>query len=156
MEILTDDEFITNISKLREGGTVPPHMLKIQPNTKLLNNIGLYVLLGISTKPLAKKFIRFYAKNIMPEIFKTGKFISSDKDMKRIKKLNYRISELQYSTKTLLNNQTNIIYPKGSAVYIIKQKYNNKIYYKVGHTTNLNSRLHTYNTGSVNKIHAIA
>ena len=36
---------------------------------------------------------------------------------------------------------------------IIKQKYNNKIYYKVGYTKNLNIRLKTYNTGLVNKIH---
>ena len=89
----------------------------------------------------------------MPSITATGKYISSDKEMKKIKELNHKISDLKHNTKILINNQTNIIYPKGSAVYIIKQKFNNKIYYKIGHTINLNTRLHTYNTGSVNKLH---
>ena len=125
----------------------------MHPNTKMLNNIGLYILLGISTKPLAKQFMRHYAKHIMPSITETGKYISSDKDMKKIKELNHKINNLKHNTKALINNQTNIIYPKGSAIYIIKQNYNNKTYYKIGHTTNLNTRLHTYNTGSLNKIH---
>lgn len=148
-----DAEFITNIAKLRVGGIIPPTVLKIQPKTKMINNSGLFLLLGISTKPLAKQFIRHYVKYIMPSITTTGKYISNDKDMKKIKELNHKISDLKHNTKTLINNQTNIIYPKGAAIYIIKQKYNNKIYYKIGHTINLNTRINTYNTGSVNKIH---
>jgi prophage antirepressor-like protein len=147
-----DKEYMINIENLKvPDSTKMP--LNLQPNTKMINNIGLYVLLGVSTKPLAKQFIRHYAKYIMPSITATGKYISSESDMKKIKALNHKISDLKHNTKTLINNQTNIIYPKGSAVYIIKQKFNNKIYYKVGHTINLNTRLHTYNTGSVNKIH---
>jgi len=147
-----DDEFTVNIGKLRMGGTVPSTM-GMQPNTKMINNSGLYLLLGISTKPLAKQFMRHYIKHIMPSITATGKYISPKNDMKKIKELNHKISELKHNNKTLINNQTNIIYPKGSAVYIIKQKYDGKIYYKVGHTMNLNTRLKTYNTGSVNKLH---
>jgi len=147
-----DDEFTINIGKLLVGGTVPP-TVGLQPKTKMINSSGLYLLLGISTKPLAKQFMRHYIKHIMPSITATGKYISSDKDMKRIKELNHKISDLKHNTKILINSQTNIIYPKGSAVYIIKQKFNNKTYYKIGHTINLNTRLHTYNTGSVNKIH---
>jgi prophage antirepressor-like protein len=147
-----DVEFITNIGKLQVGGTVPP-TIGVQPKTKMINSSGLYLLLGISTKPLAKQFIRHYVKYIMPSITETGKYISNNKDMQKIKKLNHRILELKHNTKTLINNQINIIYPKGSAIYIIKQNYNNKIYYKIGHTINLNTRLHTYNTGAVNKIY---
>jgi ABC-type uncharacterized transport system ATPase subunit len=119
----------------------------------MINNSGLFMLLAISTKPLAKQFMKKYIDEIMPSIAATGKYISSDKDMKKIKELNHKISDLKRGTKTLINNQTNIIYPKGAAIYIIKQKFNNKNYYKIGHTINLNTRLHTYNTGSVNKIH---
>jgi predicted GIY-YIG superfamily endonuclease len=133
--------------------TQPPHAINIRPQSKMINNNGLFMLLSMSTKPLAKQFMEKYIDDIMPNIFNNGKYISSDKDMKKIKELNHKISELRHNTKTLINNQTNIIYPKGSAVYIIKQNYDNKTYYKIGHTTNLNTRLHTYNTGSVNKIH---
>ena len=98
----------------------PPPTFNLQPKTKMINNIGLYLLLAISTKPLAKQFIRHYAKFIMPSITATGKYISSDKDMEKIKKLNHRILELKNNTKVLTNNQTNIIYPIGSSIYIIK------------------------------------
>jgi len=132
---------------------VHPFKKNIQPNTNMINNNGLYALLSRSRKTIAKQFMDMYIDEIMPSITETGKYISSDKDMKKIKELNHKISDLKHNTKTLINNQTNIIYPNGSAVYIIKQKYNNKTYYKIGHTTNLNTRLHTYNTGYVNKIH---
>ena len=136
--------------------TPPPSNIHIRPQSKMINNNGLFMLLSMSTKPLAKQFMEKYLDDIMPSIFKSGKFISSELDIKKIKDLNHKISDLRHNTKTLINNQTNIIYPKGSAVYIIKQKYDGKIYYKVGHTINLNTRLKTYNTGLVNKIHAIA
>jgi len=147
-----DEEYIINIGDLKVPESTRG-LSNLQPKTKMINSTGLYVLLGVSTKPLAKQFIRHYAKYIMPSITNTGKYISSDKDMKKIKELNHKISDLRHNTKTLINNQTNIIYPKGSAIYIIKQNYNNKTYYKIGHTINLNTRLRTYNTGSVNKIH---
>ena len=149
-----DKQYMEKIGKLMVGASnVHPLNKNIQPNTKMINNNGLYMLLSRSRKDIAKQFMNMYIDEIMPSITKTGKYISSNKDMKKIKKLNHKISKLQHNTKTLINNQANIIYPKKTAIYIIKQKYNNKIYYKIGHTTNLNTRLNTYNTGSVNKIH---
>jgi hypothetical protein len=119
----------------------------------MINNNGLFMLLSISKKKLAKQFMKKYIDEIMPQITKTGKYISSKKDMELITDLRSEINKLKGDNKIMLNNMTNIVYPIGSAIYIIKQTYNNKIYYKVGHTKNLNKRLHTYNTGLVNKIH---
>jgi prophage antirepressor-like protein len=144
-----DDKYLKKLDYIRGEGHAP----HVHPHSNMINNNGLFMLLAISTKPLAKQFMEKYIDEIMPSITTTGKYISSDKEMKKIKELNHKISDLKRGTKTLINNQANIIYPKGSAVYIIKQKFNNKIYYKIGHTINLNTRLHTYNTGSVNKIH---
>ena len=139
-----DNKYIKKLDELRGGRSdLPPFKKNIQPHSNMINNNGLFMLLAISTKPLAKQFMKKYIDEIMPSITATGKYISSDKEMKRIKELNHKISDLKCDTKTLINNQANIIYPKGSAVYIIKQKYNNKIYYKIGHTINLNTRLHT-------------
>ena len=41
----------------------------------------------MSTKPLAKQFMKKYIDEIMPSITTTGKYISSDADMKKIIKL---------------------------------------------------------------------
>jgi prophage antirepressor-like protein len=144
-----DDKYLKKLDYIRGASHAP----NVHPHSNMINNNGLFMLLAISTKPIAKQFMKKYIDEIMPSITTTGKYISSDKEMKKIKELNHKISDLKRGTKTLINNQSNIIYPKGAAVYIIKQKFNNKIYYKIGHTINLNTRLHTYNTGSVNKIH---
>ena len=119
----------------------------------MINNNGLFMLLSISKKQLAKQFMQKYIDEIMPEITKSGKYISSKKDMDKIKELSTKINKLKDNNKILLNNMTNIIYPLGPSIYIIKQSYDNKIYYKIGYTKDLNKRLHTYNTGLVNKIH---
>jgi prophage antirepressor-like protein len=144
-----DDKYLKKLDCIR-GASQVPH---VHPHSNMINNNGLFMVLSMSTKPLAKQFMKKYIDEIMPSITATGKYISNDADIKKIKQLNYKISDLKHNTKILINNQANIIYPKGSAIYIIKQKYDNKNYYKIGHTINLNTRLHTYNTGSVNKIH---
>jgi len=149
-----NEKYMKKIGKLTRGTFNVHHMNKrVRPSSKMINNNGLFMLLSKSRKMLANQFMEKYIDEIMPSITETGKYISSEADMKKIKALNHKISDLKHNTKTLINNQTNIIYPKESAVYIIKQNYNNKIYYKVGHTKNLNTRLKTYNTGLVNKIH---
>lgn len=102
-----------------------------------------YKLLTNSTKELAKKFRDEVFSNILPTIRKTGTYNIENKD--KLKKLNNEIIQLK-------NNQRNIIYPIGKAIYIIKEIYNNKKYYKIGYTKNLNKRLKVYNTGSPNKI----
>jgi prophage antirepressor-like protein len=114
-----------------------------QPSTIFIDEAGLYKLLTNSTKELAKKFRDEVFSKILPTIRKTGSYNIGNKE--KIKKLNNEIIQLK-------NNQRNIIYPKGSAIYVIKQDYNNKKYYKIGYTKDLNKRLKVYNTGSPNKI----
>lgn len=89
-----------------------------------------------------------YFTEIMPEIRKNGKYIMNYKDNNNRIKLNNKLKE----NKQLLNNQRNVVYPEGNALYVIKQRINNKNYYKVGYTSNLNKRLKVYNTGNVSKI----
>jgi prophage antirepressor-like protein len=145
-------KYTNKLGDIKVDGLYPP-TFNLQPMSKMINNNGLYKLLSISKKELAKKFMDKYIDEIMPQITKTGKYISSKKDMELIKNLKNEINTLKNNNKVLMNNMTNIVYPIGSAIYIIKQIYNNKTYYKIGYTKNLNKRLHTYNTGLVNKIH---
>ena len=114
-----------------------------QPTTIFIDESGLYKLLTNSNKSLAKKFRDDIFSNILPTIRKTDKYNVNNID--KIKELNKEIIKLK-------NNQINIIYPEGKAIYIIKQMVNNKKYYKIGYTKNLNNRLKIYNTGNVNKI----
>ena len=136
-------------SKIR--GTPRGVPLVIQPNKKFINESGLYELLSISTKPLAKIFMDKYFTEIMPKIRETGKYILDKESKKELDKINKKLKLIKKSNKDLLINQKNINYPEGSHIYIIKKKVNNKIYYKIGYTKNLNKRIKTYNTGNVNK-----
>ena len=124
----------------------------IKPNKIFINEDGLYELLVISTKPLAKVFMRKYITDIMPAIRKTGKYIMDKYNKDKLEKMNNELKNVELTNKKLLNNQRNIIYPIGNALYIIKKKEDNKIYYKIGYTKNLNKRLKVYNTSYPNKI----
>ena len=136
---------------MRKGGLIPP-VLNSNKNFIMINNNGLIYVLSKSKKPFARLFMNKYIEEIMPEITSTGKYISSNDDIYKIKKLNNKILELKKENQLLINNQSNIDYPIGKHIYIIKQKINNKKFYKIGYTKNLNLRIKTYNTGNVNKI----
>ena len=113
--------------------------LNFQTTTIFIDEAGLYKLLTNSTKELAKKFRDEVFSNILPTIRKTGSYNVSN--MNKIKTLNKEIIDLK-------NNQRNIKYPNGKAIYIIKKVINNKKYYKIGYTKDLNKRLKVYNTGT--------
>jgi prophage antirepressor-like protein len=124
----------------------------VQPTKKFINEDGLYELLTISSKPLAKIFMTKYITEIMPKIRETGKYIVDDKSRIELTKVNKELEQVKLDNKKLLNNQRNVKYPEGNAIYMIKMKENNKKYYKIGYTKNLNKRLKVYNTGYPNKI----
>lgn len=136
--------------KVPQYSTVPSNM---QQNTKFINESGLYELLSISTKQIAKIFMNKYFTEIMPKIRKTGKYILDKVSKKELDKINNKLKSVKKSNKKLIVNQKNIVYPEGSHIYIIKQHTNNKTYYKLGHTKNLNVRIRVYNTGNADKIY---
>jgi len=147
-----DNKYIKKYkSIIRTGGYTPP-ILNSNKNFIMINNSGLFFVLSKSTKPLAKKFMKKYIEEIMPYITSTGKYISSKEEMNKIHLLNNKIKTLKNENNLLINSQSHIVYPSGKYIYIIKQKINNKTFYKVGYTKNLNFRIKTYNTGNVNKI----
>ena len=93
-----------------------------------------------------------YFTKIMPKIRKTGKYIMNKTSKNKLDKINIKLNTVQQDNKSLINNQRNVIYPVGKALYIIKKSSNNKNYYKIGYTKNLNKRLKTYNTSYPYKI----
>jgi hypothetical protein len=127
--------------------------LNFQLTARFINEPGLYILLSNSRKDLAIKFKNELFANIIPQIRKTGSYSINNIEKNKIEKLNKRLHQLEESNKNLKNNQKNIIYPIGPALYIIKKRKNNKTYYKIGYTKNLNKRLKTYNTSEIDKIY---
>jgi hypothetical protein len=93
-----------------------------------------------------------YFTEIMPKIRETGMYILDKKSKKELDKVNKKLNSVKKSNKSLTNNQRNIIYPIGNAIYVITKIINKKKYYKIGYTKNLNKRLKVYNTGEPNKI----
>ena len=119
--------------------------LNFQSTTIFIDEAGLYKLLSNSTKEISKQFKDEIFSNILPSIRQTGEYIVNKNEKEKLKTLNEEIIQLK-------NNQRNIKYPEGKAIYIIKQIKNNKKYYKIGYTKDLNKRLKVYNTGNANKI----
>lgn len=152
LKILNYNDLSRTVSRLKIDDKTPFKNIKVLPSmavplnfqttTIFIDEAGLYKLLTNSTKELAKKFRDEVFSNILPTIRKTGSYNVSN--MNKIKTLNKEIIDLQ-------NNQRNIKYPKGKAIYIIKKVINNKKYYKIGYTKDLNKRLKVYNTGTPNK-----
>ena len=93
-----------------------------------------------------------YITEIMPEIRKTGKYIIDSTNKVKLDKINAELENIKKDNKQLFNNQRNVNYPIDKAIYIIITIINDKKYYKVGFTKNLNKRLHVYNTGNPYKI----
>ena len=143
----------TNIKKCKDiRGTPGGVPLEVQPHKKFINESGLYELLSISTKPLAKIFMDKYFKDIMPTIRKTGKYILDSENKTKLNTINNKLNSIKETNKNLLNNLRNIKYPTGNAIYIMTKKIKTKKYYKIGYTKDLNKRLSVYNTSSPNKI----
>ena len=145
-------EFITKIENIKVSSLsrIP---YNFQPETKFINEEGLNFILIKSNKNIAKDFIKKYISEIMPEIRKTGKFILDNKSKKKLDKINNRLNNIEHENKDLLNNQRNIVYPEGNALYVILKIINNKKFFKVGYTKDLNKRLNVYNTSFPYKIH---
>ncbi len=71
---------------------------------------------------------------------------------KKLDKINHKLTRTQFDNKNLLNNQRNVVYPEGKALYVIIRVIDNKKYYKIGYTKDLNKRLKVYNTSFPYKI----
>ena len=136
--------------KVPQSTTVP---WNFQPKTKFINESGLYQLLSKSTKPLAKKFMEKYFIDIMPEIRKSGQYILSDKEKKKIIKLNKKINNLKQENY-YLDNSKKYIKSKNGYLYIsvgyTSIKGIMKRVYKLGYSKNIKNRIRTYKTGNPN------
>ncbi len=151
-KIKINKEFVKIHKNIIETTGAPIGAPYISSEKKFINESGLYEVLSISRKPLAKIFMNEYFLKIMPQLRESGRYIMDKTNKTKLNKLNTELTLVKQDNKSLINNQRNIIYPIGKALYIIKKKSHEKTYYKIGYTENLNRRLKTYNTSFPYKI----
>jgi prophage antirepressor-like protein len=73
---ISNDNLIlySKINKNTRGTSPVVPLYTIQPHKKFINESGLYELLSISTKPLARIFMDKYFTDIMPKIRQSGSY----------------------------------------------------------------------------------
>ena len=150
-------KYIKEYSNIKVGGMFPP-TFNLQPKTKMINNNGLFMLLSLSTKPLAKQFMKKYIDEIMPQITKTGKYISAKEDQKKIVDLNKKIVILRNKVMNLTNENSfldskhRFVQSKNGYAYINETTCiingNKRKCYKFGITNNIERRYKQYLTGN--------
>jgi len=80
--------YYKNIKNVCTGVNPSAH---IKHNTILINESGLYEVLSLSKKDLAKEFMDKYFKEIMPKIRKEGIYKLSNNDKKKLDELNNKL-----------------------------------------------------------------
>lgn len=83
------DTYINIIKKIQQN--LPKNT---QPNLKMINESGLYVLLNRSNKKFAKELSEKLFAEVLPSIRKTGKFQINRNDKKEINKLTKKLKLL--------------------------------------------------------------
>jgi prophage antirepressor-like protein len=137
--------------------------LKLQAQTILINESGLYSLILRSKLENAKKFKRWITSEVLPSIRKLGiyklqqdlllkdnqlllkdeviKSIVSEKDM--IKKNYSHLEKIHDNLKRTRNYHK---FKKGKCCYILHDPWRTDSYYKVGETLDIDQRLQQYRT----------
>ena len=137
-----------------------PHTPKnMQPMYVFINEPGLYEVLSVSTKPLAKLFMKKYYTEIMPSIRKYGIYAVVSEDKQNLNLLNQKIDKLKEKV-TNLSDENNYLdskhrFQKSSKGYayinqtICIHKGVKIKCYKFGVDTNMKTRTSSYKTGEL-------
>lgn len=121
-----DEEDKISYSKLsinERGGISPP--LKIQPQTQLINESGLYSLILRSKLPSSKEFKRWVTSEVLPSIRKTGEY-KIQEFQEKLKNAENLIQEKEKEIKKVSENHQKLLkrrkrekHDSGNVVYLI-------------------------------------
>ena len=127
---------------------------QIQAQTIFINEPGLYSLIIFSRKPIAKDFLFWIIRDVIPSIRKTGSYTVNEKYEEELENIEEelenikdKLKECRREKKVLRNNQKTKDYKRTGLVYIIRPiKETNKKLIKPGKTKNsMGERLDAYN-----------
>ena len=138
-------EYTSKFSELKQFIHIIPS--NAQPTTIYINESGLYSLLFSSQKDYAKQFRHWVLSEVLPSIRKTGSYHIEEKYQQQLKEINNKLKSYKKEIKILKNNQKGHKYKVTGIVYIIRPvNSTNTNINKLGHSSNFNDRLNTYNT----------
>ena len=151
-----DNKYFDTYENIYKKSKLNKYITNMQPETKMINESGLYVLLSKSSKIIAKQLMEKLFIDILPSLRKTGKFNLNTNEKINMKKLTKKLQLIQkeQSIKRLTSKKyTEYKNTSGKGfIYVLKVKILRngiiKICYKIGYATNLNERLETYKTGN--------
>ena len=126
---------------------------KKHPQTVMIDESGIYILLDKSTKPIAKKFRDSLFTDILTDLREKGKFSFDNKYAKKLNKINRTLKNLRREQSLHSKTSKNYTNATGKGfIYVLKvktlQNGTDKKCYKIGYTADLNKRLATYKTGN--------
>ena len=144
-------DYLLKLNDIEKNNFNKKDYFNIQLTSVMINHEGLFYILSKSKKPIAKLFMNKYITEIMPSISKTGKYISSNNEQKKIDKINEKLNNIKNENNYLNNNYDFKTYDNGY-IYIyeldcIKNGKNIKCY-KFGITKDMKSRYKNYLTGN--------
>jgi prophage antirepressor-like protein len=147
-----DNIFFSNYEKIYPLSKLNKIKLEYQkPNEKFINESGVYLLLSLSSKTIAKQLSQTLFTEVLPELRKKGKFVLNTSKKQNMNKLTKKIKkyqkEIQRSKKQSYTNKAG-----NGFIYVLKIKTvhngENKVCHKIGYASNLEKRLSTYKTGN--------
>lgn len=124
------------------------------PQTLFISEEGVYDIIIMSKKKLAKKIRKWITHEVLPSIRKYGYYKLKNKyeneKIDLFKQINY-LKKLKNQMKLDLKKEK---FPNGGLVYVIDYSDNELEAYRIGMTTNMNKRKQIYNTHNLhnNKI----
>ena len=120
--------------------------IKKHPHTLFLSESGLYSLMLNSRMKRAKEFTLWVTKEVLPSIRKYGSYKLKKKYEKERLDMMNKINILESQHKLLMDSMKKEKFPTNSLVYVINYNTDNEEVYRIGQTTNMNTRKKIYNT----------
>jgi prophage antirepressor-like protein len=149
MKISYDNKSYYKNIKILVTGVDPSD--QIHYNTILINESGLYEVLSMSKKELARKFMDKYFKEIMPKIRQTGQYVLNENDKNKLNKLNNKLDNYKDELRYYYDKYN--FKPSDNGYLYINQ--NNSIKdgkeikcFKIGYASDMTDRLTGYKVGN--------
>jgi prophage antirepressor-like protein len=138
-----EEDMLTYQDALLKWGTemVP---LKIQPQTKLINESGFYSLILSSKLSSAKLFKRWVTSEVIPSIRQHGQY----KLTQQLQTLTADYEKLRQCHNSLKFKRNYHELEKGDCVYVCHNKLEPPDRYKIGKTNNISKTLRAYRRNS--------
>lgn len=146
-----NSKVLVNIEKTKPECEINTTKRTCETNARYISEPGLYEFISRSSKPQAKEFREWLFDDVLISIRKYGSYKLLEKQKKKTDYLFQKLNYLEKQNETLKQNLKRDLYPKGGIFYVLEYEHNNKKYYRIGITKDVNKRLRSYDTANINR-----